>query len=303
VDPKTGDVYSVNNDMVDTMTVFPRDAKGNVSPKRELLTAHRTWGIAVDETAGELFLTVEAPPQLLVYRKMAQGPEAPIRMIEGNNTQLEDPHGIAVDPVNQLMFVANHGSVSYYETSATGEIQPPFQKPHAHGLTFSFATQRHLTANSTGKFDPPSITVYPLKASGDTRPLRIIEGPNTQLNWPATLYLDQKNGELYVANDAADSILVFRTSDNGNAAPSRVIKGSKTGLKNATGVFLDSKNDELWVANMGNHSATVYPRTASGDVAPRRTIRSAPQGKLALAIGNPGAVGYDSKREEVLVPN
>ncbi len=35
VDPKTGDVYSVNNDTVDTMVVFPRDARGNVLPKRE----------------------------------------------------------------------------------------------------------------------------------------------------------------------------------------------------------------------------------------------------------------------------
>ena len=39
------------------------------------------------------------------------------------------------------------------------------------------------------------------------------------------------------------------------------------------------------------------------DVAPKRVIRSAPEEKIAQAIGNPGAVGYDSKREEILVPN
>ena len=54
---------------------------------------------------------------------------------------------------------------------------------------------------------------------------------------------------------------------------------------------------------MGNHSATVYARTAAGDVAPLRTIRSAPRGKKADMIGNPGAAAYDSKREEILVPN
>jgi hypothetical protein len=54
---------------------------------------------------------------------------------------------------------------------------------------------------------------------------------------------------------------------------------------------------------MGNHRATVYPRTASGDAAPKRVIRSAPAQKIAQAIGNPGAVAYDSKRNEVLVPN
>jgi len=38
-------------------------------------------------------------------------------------------------------------------------------------------------------------------------------------------------------------------------------------------------------------------------VPPLRTIRSAPLGKQALAIGNPGAVAYDTKRDEILVPN
>ena len=155
----------------------------------------------------------------------------------------------------------------------------------------------------SGKFLPPSISVYPLKASGDIPPLRVIEGPNTRLNWPATVSLDQEHGDLYVANDADDSILVFRTTDHGDVAPRRVIKGPQTGIKNPTGVFVDMKNEELWVSNMGNHSATVYSLSANGDVAPLRTIRSAPLGKLALAIGNPGAVGYDSKRDEILVPN
>ena len=289
VDPKTGDIYSVNNDTVDTMVVFPRDARGNVAPMRELHTPHRTWGIAVDEGAQEIFLTVEHPPEVVVYRKMAEGEEQPIRTLVGNSTQLEDAHGIAIDTINGWMFVSNHGSTAYYETGD--------REGSGRG------GRRRRIANATGKFEPPSITVYPLKAEGDTPPLRIIEGPRTQLNWPAAMYLDEENGELYVANDADDSILIFRTTDNGNVAPTRVVKGSRTGIKNPTGIFLDFKNDEMWVSNMGNHSATVFPRTASGNVAPLRTIRSAPLGKLAMAIGNPGAVEYDSKREEILIPN
>jgi DNA-binding beta-propeller fold protein YncE len=133
--------------------------------------------------------------------------------------------------------------------------------------------------------------------------LTVIEGPKTQFNWPAHIYVDQERGELYVANDVADSILVFRTTDKGDTAPMRVIKGPKTGLKNPVDVYVDFKNNELLVANMGNHAATVYPRTADGDVAPLRTIRSAPLGKMAMAIGNPGAVAYDTKRDQILVPN
>ena len=115
--------------------------------------------------------------------------------------------------------------------------------------------------------------------------------------------IDQERGELYVANNTGNSILVFSVTDGGDVDPKRVIKGAKTGLKNPTDVFVDTENDEVWVSNMGNHRATVYPRTANGDVSPLRTIRSAPEDKRALVVGNPGAVGYDSKREEILVPN
>ena len=273
VDPKSGDVYSVANDTVDTMVVFPRDAKGNVQPMRELKTPHGTYGVAVDEGAGELYLTVEHNNAVVVYPKMASGNTQPLRDLEGDHTRLEDPHGIAVDTKNHWMFVSNHGN----------------------------AKNRKIPGS--GKFEPPSITVYPLKASGDTPPLRVIQGPQTQLDWPAAIYLDQENGELYVANDAADSILVFHETDSGDQAPFRVVKGPRTGIKNPTGLFVDTKNQELWVSNMGNHSATVFPIAADGNAPPLRVIRSAPAGKLALAIGNPGGAGYDSKREEILVPN
>ena len=272
VDPQNGDVYSVNNDMVDTMVVFPRGAMGDVAPKRQLHTPHRTFGIAVDEAAQELFLTVQHPPQVVVYRKTAGGEDKPLRILAGDQTKLEDAHGIAIDTKNNWMFVSNHGATSGSQGSA-------------------------------GRFNPPTITVYPLKASGDTAPIRVIQGPKTQFNWPALMYMDQERGELYVTNDMADSILVFKATDSGDTAPTRVIQGPQTGLKNPTGVFLDAKNNELWISNMGNHTATVFSRTANGDVAPLRTIRSAPAGKVAQMVGNPGAVGYDTKREEILVPN
>ena len=272
VDPKTGDIYSITNDTVDTMTVFPVNAKGEVKPKRELRTPHGTFGISVDENAQEIYLTVQHQNSVVVFPKMAQGQDKPSRSLQGDKTQLEDPHGVAVDYQNKLMFVSNHGN----------------------GI---------VAATDSGKFEPPSITVYPLNAAGDTAPLRINEGARTRLNWPAGMRVDSEHGELYVANDADDSILVFKINDNGNAAPTRVIRGPKTHVMNPTDVYLDLKHNEIWAANMGNHAAVVFPRTANGDVAPLRIIRSAPLEKKALAIGNPGAVAYDSKRDEIMTPN
>ncbi|MBI4478495.1 MAG: hypothetical protein HY651_00565 [Acidobacteria bacterium] len=272
VDPKTGDIYSVTNDTIDTLTVFPWNAEGVMKPKRELYTPHGTFGISVDEDAGEMYLTVQHQNSVVAYPKGAAGEDKPLRELVGPKTQLEDPHGIAIDYKNGLMFVSNHGNAI-------------------------------VAATDSGKFEPPSITVYPLKASGDTAPLRIIEGPRTRLDWPAGMRVDSEHGELYVANDGESSIIVFKITDNGNVAPTRVIRGPKTHVLNPTDVYVDLKHNEIWAANMGNHAAVVFPRTASGDVAPLRVIRSAPIEKKALAIGNPGAVAYDRNRDEILAPN
>jgi DNA-binding beta-propeller fold protein YncE len=133
--------------------------------------------------------------------------------------------------------------------------------------------------------------------------MRVIQGPKTQLNWPGAMAVDPETQEVYVANDVGQSIIVFREADKGDARPVRVLKGSRTGLSYPTGVFVDTKNKELWAANLGNSSTTVYSLSANGNTPPLRTIRSAPKGKVSLRFGKTQAVAYDSKREQILVPN
>lgn len=287
VDPKTGDIYTVSNDTLQMVSVFPRSAKGNARPARQFHVPIRTYGIAVDESSQEVFLTTQSPPMVLVHRKSASGNDKPIRILTGNDTGMADPHGIGLDSRNGLIFVANYGSVANF----------------TDGKRDGFPTRDEDIVPGSGAYQAPSITVYPIKASGNTPPLRSIAGPNTRLNWPSHLYVDEEHGEVYVANDGDDSVLVFRESDNGNAAPARVLKGPRTQIKNPAGVYVDSTNNELVVANMGNHRATVYHRTAQGDTPPVRAIRTGPEGAPALQIVNPGSVAYDTKREQILVPN
>ncbi len=290
IDPQSGDIYSVNNDTVDTLVVFPRDAEGNVAPGRELDTPHGTYGIAVDEEHQELFLTVQHDSAVVVYKKLASREEAPIRLLQGDRTGLADPHGIAVDAGRDLMFVTNHGSVHQVRESA------PRRKEN-------WPLNRNAAVRGSGRLLPPSITVYSRTAVGNTAPLAVIQGSKTRLNWPAGIAVDPQAGELYVANDSDHSILVFKVTDGGNAAPTRVLKGPRTGIQNPTNLALDFVHQELWVTSFGNHSVSAYPLSADGDRPPLRTIRAAPLGKKALGIGNPGGVAYDSKRKEILVPN
>ena len=273
IDPKNGDIYSVETDTGDKVVVFPRDGKGNIKPGRILATPHRGFALAVDEEKQELFVGVQYPPQVAVYPKTASGNDKPLRSLQGESTRLSDVHGIAIDPKNKLLYATNWGHVSDYRIPGTG------------------------------RFEDPSISAYPLNADGDTSPLRTIQGPKTQMDWPAQMTIDPETGDLFVANDMGHSVLVFKGSDRGNVAPTRVIKGNRTGLMNPSGVFVDTKNKELWVSNFGNSSAEVFPLNADGNVAPLRTIRSAPPNKVSLKFGKVEALAYDEGRDQIWVPN
>jgi DNA-binding beta-propeller fold protein YncE len=272
VDPKTGEIYSVALDTEDNVIVFPGGQSGNITP-RILKTPHRLFATGLDEDKNELYVTLQHPPKVYVFNKDAAGTDKPIRSLEGPHTYLHDTHGIALDFKRKLMFVGSWGNSS---------------DPNVAG---------------SGKIYPPSINVYPLDASGDTAPMRIIQGPKTLLDWPGGIVLDPDTGNLWVANDVGNNILIFKGTDEGDVAPTQIIQGPKTGLSHPAGIAYDPKNREIWVSNMGNSSASAFALTANGDAAPIRTIRSAPLGRRSVKFGKPQAVAFDSKRDLYLVPN
>lgn len=197
VDPGSGNIYSVENDTGNSIVVFDNKATGDPVPLRKLKVTHRAQSMAIDDATGELFLSVQYPPQVAVYDKMATGDTKPTRLIMGPKTNLFDAHGLAIDGKNKLLYVNSWGNISDYRVAGTG------------------------------RFEPPSIEVFSANADGDATPLRVITGPKTQLDWPGAMSVDPDTGDLYVANDMGQSLIVFRKDDQGDVAPTRVIKGAK----------------------------------------------------------------------------
>jgi DNA-binding beta-propeller fold protein YncE len=292
VDPVTGDIYGINNDTLNWMTVFDRNAKGNVAPTRKLHTPHTTFGIVADEEKQELLMTIQDDHAVVTFKKSAKDQDAPVRLLQGPKTLMADPHGIALDPKTGLIYVTNWGT----------NQERRYDVPWRYGKV-NWPVGRQNNIPGSGKINPPSITVYQKDDKGDVAPLRVIQGPKTGLNWPTSIAVHPDRGELFVANDTADTVTVYRTDSNGDVAPIRVLKGPRSMIKNPTGVALDLKNNELWVANFGSHAATVYPVDASGDPAPKRVIRSGPADAPSPMLSNPHTVAFDTKRDELLVSN
>src|SRR5438477_12361775 len=118
LDPVHKEIYTVNNDTAADMLVFKYDATGNVPASRTLRPAPvSTWGVAVDLKNDEVGVTVQQVNKVAIFRRLAEGEEQPLRVIQGPDTGLADPHGIFIDAENNEIFVANHDSYHLAETS------------------------------------------------------------------------------------------------------------------------------------------------------------------------------------------
>ena len=284
VDPTRREMYTVNNDG-GGLVVHSYDSHGDVAPVRKLTVPHQSWGLSLDLQNDELAVTSQQYQGITIYRRTATRTDRPLRTIRGGKTMLADPHGVYLDGASREVFASNHGNWTEMRTySADG---PPL-------LVGEYIP---------GRFEKPSVRVYRSTADGDVPPIRTIQGPNTRLAWPMGLTVDTQAGELAVANYGTNEILIYNKAANGDAAPSRILGGSRTGIVGPIAVQIDRQNNEIWVANYGDHTALVFDREASGNVEPKRIIRNAPAGTPTTGFTNASAAAYDSKRDQLLVPN
>ncbi len=131
-----------------------------------------------------------------------------------------------------------------------------------------------------------AIMTYRGGADGEEAPIRIIQGPRTQIQSPDVgVSVDNVHDELFVSD--ADAILVFSRTANGDVAPIRVIRGPDTQLSaGARGMAVDPirnlivsshdperRGDAAAAGNSSGGSILIFNRTDRGNVAPLRVIK------------------------------
>jgi hypothetical protein len=275
LDPEARRIYFSDNDIAETLGSFPYGANGNY-PASTLAIHVGGSGLGLSQRLQQKALAEEDLGIIMIFRLNATGAEPPLREIRGIHTQIADPRGLYWDDVHHEITIANDGNWNpgYWDADYTGG----------------------------GRYLPPSVVTFDDGAKNDARPKRVIQGSNTQLNWPFQVAVDPVHNELAVANLGGNSVLIFKRTDSGNVAPIRVLSGPHTGIITPTGVAFDVIHDEIWVANYG-HKAMAFPRTAEGDASPTRIIRSAPAGSAVVGVSLPYNLTYDPRRDELLVKN
>ncbi|HUY25889.1 MAG TPA: kelch repeat-containing protein [Candidatus Binataceae bacterium] len=234
-----GNIY-VANSTSGTVTVYPAASNGDAAPSNTISAPSLTGpaGIALDSSAN-IYVVNNAQsvtPSVQIFAAGSNGGAAPMTIIQGANTHLDQPTAITLDTSGNL-YVLNSGSsgqpsITAYPAGSTGDAAPSLI----------------ITGSSTGL----SGNEWGIAVDGGGDIFVPSEGP--QGNTPG--------------------ILMFAAGDTGNVAPVATISGGSTALS-PLGLALDAQGN-IFASNRGLSGAvgsvTVYPPGSRGDVSPLAAI-------------------------------
>jgi hypothetical protein len=171
-----------------------------------------------------------------------------------------------------------------------------------HDLEYDSVNDEFVVGNPEAQ----AVLTFRGGANGEEPPIRIIQGPHTQINDPGYgTFVDAVHNELYVCEK--EYILVFPRTAKGDVAPLRVIKGPDTQLVNARGIEVDPARNLIFAAT--NNGMLVFNRTDNGNVKPRvavkgpmsgirttiQNFRLSPKGFLVAVMGGGGGGGEEGE--------
>jgi hypothetical protein len=196
-----------------------------------------------------------------------------------------------------------HPQIAAFARLANG-AQPPSRRIYGqpsllsrtmHDIRYNSVDDEILVPNPFSN----ALLVFRGGADGQEPPVRVIQGPNTELNGPDRLDIDVVHREIFVPGSG--SVLVFPLDGSGDVKPKRIIRGPDTQIDGRS-IAVDPLHN--LIATLGrDRSILVFDRMANGNAKPLHVIKGPntqidrinqmaiyPPGKL-LVVAMPGVQG------------
>ena len=244
--------------------------------------------IEYDEIHDEIVAPQQFAQAILTFRGAASGEEPPIRVIQGNLTQLKRPDRLAIDPVNNEILVPSGDRVLVFPRSAHGNVQPvrvlmgPDTQLGASAVAVDPVNNLLVVAGSRrgargqgtrssnddedgGQRSPSHLLVFKRTAEGNARPLRVITGPKTLLVNTKNVRVHPPTGFILIARDGTEGpedgisfVGVWSIHDDGDVAPRWTIGGPGGMLSKPRGLDLDPANETVIISDKDLNGAVTY---------------------------------------------
>jgi len=271
-----GPTLLVANACSNSVSAFDTSSSGDVAPLSPAPSGLGKPQFVAFDKNGNFYVSNDCNDTITIYAKGSTG--APLAVIGGSNTVLNEPEGIAVDPANGTIYVASGGTSGFAGAvlvfpslgSSTGLLN---EAPTASiegdlttlsvplGIALDSNRNIYVTENSEG------VLIFPPVGSAtgmiNEAPIASIVGSNTEVGIPTGVTLDPSNN-IYVSSNLGISIFPPLGASSGplNEAPTAAIEGTMTGISSPLVVALDS-NLKIYLTNAGSSltapNVSVFP--------------------------------------------
>ena len=237
--------------------VYPENANGNTAPLRTFTSPSlgQPRHVAVSVEHDELYAAVSGCC-LAAYPRTASGNIAALRVIQwggssGSVTRLKNPTGPVLRESSDTLIVADYmqnpdssysGVLLFFDRTASGNAAPVSSiegnltklGTGATGPAYDDVHDEIIVVSYDNTTSTYRILSFAGTASGNTPPLRSIEGPSVNLNGVSNVAYDPYQEIIYVTEGGYNGIpayvLAFPRTADGNVAPTRIIAGANTAI-------------------------------------------------------------------------
>ena len=245
---------------------------------QKTLLSRTMHDIRYDAVHDEILVTNPFAQAILVFRGQANGEEAPIRVIQGPNTQLVGspttggPDRLEVDPVHDEIFVPARDKILVFPRTGNGDV-PPLRVIGGPDTRLEGASAvgvdpvRNLIVAGTGSGrGGGAMLIYNRTDNGNVKPRAVIQGPKTEIQRIQQLQIYSPKGWIVATQPGLSEeqvpknafVGIWHITDNGDIAPRWKVKGPQSTIIKPRGVALDPKHKEIFVADMRLNAILIY---------------------------------------------
>lgn len=236
-------------------------------------TAH---AIEYDEVHDEIFIPQMIAQAVLVFSGSAMGEVSPIRIIQGDKTRLRQSDRLAIDTVNNELYVPDGDKVLVFPRDANGNVAPtrilqgPETQLGASAIAIDPVHNLLIVSGSgrSGGSRTGHLLIFNRTDQGNAKPRAVVRGPHTMLDegGARNIRVYPANGWILVAYDGVQGenatgrsfVGVWSIYDNGDVPPRWTIGGPQGVLVKPRGVAFNVQNKEVIVSDKELNAVVTY---------------------------------------------